>query len=153
MSNGSAIGSPSGAEGYSRPRVIGAITTFAIIFGFSVVTLTSVLPMPAATYLKHLLLLAMVIFITSANVYSEHFVDHGWFDKFIWMIMASGFSVIYMAAQGSVNPDLPAPQTYLSSYVLVTFALMLTLACIASIIVRKTILNSFKLWGAREPRL
>lgn len=143
--------SSSDAVRVSRLRVIGACTSYAAIFTLSTLALTSVLPTPAATYLKHIFLCAMVILATGANVYSENF-NNGWRDKAVWAVMASGFSAVYIATQASINGDLVGPKSYVSTYVLVTIAIMISVSCISSIIVRKSVWNGFRLWGARPPQ-
>jgi cation transport ATPase len=135
----------------TRKRVVGAVTAFALIFTLITLALTCVLPMQSATYLKHLALIATVVFCTGANVYSERFFD-GWRDKGIWVLLVCAFTTVYMIAQASVNVDLAPPQSYNSSYLLVTVLMMIVIANIASIIVRKIVWNEFRLWGADLPK-
>ncbi|HDS1721491.1 hypothetical protein NPS53_08280 [Pseudomonas putida] len=135
----------------SRRRVVVAVVGFAAIFGLSIVALTSMLPSPAGSYLKMLFIVGMAILATGANVYYQH-CSEGWRDVAGWIVLAVIPSTLFLVIQFSVNAEVAPIENFAAMDLLVTFALMLAVASISSLLVRKTILGSFKLRGASGPK-
>lgn len=134
----------------SRLRVAGAVVTFAAIFSFSVVAMTSLLPSPAAAYLKLSFIIAWAILVSGANVYYKHFSSSR-YDFAAWLVLCVSFNSVYSLTQSNVNSAVAYPLGFDGTGAFLALALMFSLANIASLITRKTLLGSFKIWSARGP--
>ena len=135
----------------SRPRVAGAVVGFAAIFGVSIVVLTSMLPSPAGSYLKDLLFFEMIILAAGAYVYYQR--RSGWRDFAAGLVLGVMTITLFIMLQFTVNAEVPHNKTWNVSHLLVTLALVLVVANMASLVVRKTIFGGFKLIDAEEPKL
>ena len=134
-----------------RCRVIVTVLGFAAIFGLSIVALTSMLPSPAGPYLKMLFFIVMAILATGANVYYQH-CSEGWRDVVGWIVLAVMPSTLFLGAQFTVNAEVVPIKNINGMDLLVTLALIFVVASISSLLVRKTILGSFKIIGANPPK-
>lgn len=134
-----------------RCRVIVAVLGFAAIFGLSIVALTSMLPSPAGPYLKMLFFIVMAILATGANVYYQH-CSEGWRDVVGWIVLAVMPSTLFLGVQFTVNAEVAPIKNINGMDLLVTLALIFAVASISSLLVRKTILGSFKIIGANPPK-
>ena len=128
-----------------------AVLGFAAIFGLSIVALTSMLPSPAGPYLKMLFFIVMAILATGANVYYQH-CSEGWRDVVGWIVLAVMPSTLFLGAQFTVNAEVVPIKNINGMDLLVTLALIFVVASISSLLVRKTILGSFKIIGANPPK-
>ena len=135
----------------SRLRVVVAVLGFAVIFGLSIVALTSMLPSPAGSYLKMLFFVVMAILATGANVYYQH-CSEGWRDIGGWIVLAVMPSTIFLGLQFSVNAEVTPIKNINGMDLFITLTLIFVVACISSLLVRRTILGSFKIAGANPPK-
>lgn len=136
---------------HSRFRVAVAVIGFSTIFGLIVVALTSMLPSPTSSYLKVLFIVGMAIFATGANVYYQHCSD-GWRDVAGWIVLAVIPSTLFLMVQFTVNAEVASIENFNALDLLVSLTLMFAVASISSLLVRKTILGSFELLGAKGPK-
>ena len=109
------------------------------------------LPSPAGPYLKMLFFIVMAILATGANVYYQH-CSEGWRDVVGWIVLAVMPSTLFLGAQFTVNAEVVPIKNINGMDLLVTLALIFVVASISSLLVRKTILGSFKIIGANPPK-